>query len=150
MFFRVSRAKNFSRKHHNDPQSRGLRTGGEINVVFRTWGTFATCPARWNRAPLIYVSVLRTAREITVSFIPLTPPSPLRRGEEDAVNYFSNGPSYLSRDKTVERVSRPELRKRGVVPGQVLNEWDAKELAMCRRWREVFAGRPCRVSEWLL
>ncbi len=40
-------------------------------------------------------SRLRTAREITVSFTPLTPPSPLRRGEEDAVNYFSNGPYIL-------------------------------------------------------
>ena len=28
--------------------------------------------------------------------LPLTPPSPLRRGEGDAVNYFSNGPYHES------------------------------------------------------
>ena len=33
-------------------------TGEEKTVIFRTWGTFLTCPARWNRAPLISVSVL--------------------------------------------------------------------------------------------
>ena len=35
-----------------------LWTGAEITVVFRTWSTFLTCSARWNRAPLISVSVL--------------------------------------------------------------------------------------------
>ena len=36
----------------------GLLTGAEITVVFRTWSTFLTCSARWNRAPLISVPVL--------------------------------------------------------------------------------------------
>ena len=35
-----------------------VRTGAEITVVFRTWGMFLTCLARWNRAPLVSVSVL--------------------------------------------------------------------------------------------
>ena len=39
-------------------QPERVRTGAEITVVFWTWGTFITCPARWNRAPLISVSVL--------------------------------------------------------------------------------------------
>ena len=39
-----------------------IRTGAEITVVFWKWGTFITCPARWNRAPLISVSVLSDAR----------------------------------------------------------------------------------------
>ena len=29
-----------------------------MTVVFRKWSTFLTCSARWNRAPLISVSVL--------------------------------------------------------------------------------------------
>ena len=28
-----------------------LRTGEEITVVFRTWGTFSTCPARFFNVP---------------------------------------------------------------------------------------------------
>ena len=39
-----------------------LRTGGEITVVFRAWGTFVTCPARWNRAPLNSAAVLSENR----------------------------------------------------------------------------------------
>ena len=35
-----------------------VRTGAEITVFFRPWSTFLTCSARWNRAPLISVSVL--------------------------------------------------------------------------------------------
>ena len=43
------------------PLTTQLRTVGEITFVFRTWGTFVTCPARWKRAPLISVSVLSTS-----------------------------------------------------------------------------------------
>ena len=35
------------------------RPGAEIDVVFRTWSTFLTCSARWNRAPRISVPGLR-------------------------------------------------------------------------------------------
>ena len=44
-------------------------TGVEITVVFWTWGTFLTCPARWNRAPLISVSVL--IRSLILLVIPV-------------------------------------------------------------------------------
>ncbi len=55
---------------------------------------------------------LRTAREITVSFTPLTPPSPLRRGKEDAVNYFSNGPnSEVNRGGAKEIRRVPEISR---------------------------------------
>ncbi len=37
-------------------QKSSFRTG-ELTVVFRTWSTFLTCSARWNRAPLISVPV---------------------------------------------------------------------------------------------
>ena len=40
-----------------------VRTGAKITVVFRTWGTFLTCPARRNRAPLISVTVLSRSNE---------------------------------------------------------------------------------------
>ncbi len=35
-----------------------VRVGAEITIDFRTWSTFLTCSARWNRAPLISVAVL--------------------------------------------------------------------------------------------
>ena len=38
-----------------------VRTDAETTVIFRTWSTFLTCSARWNRAPLISVSILRFA-----------------------------------------------------------------------------------------
>ncbi len=44
-----------------------VRTGAEITVVFRTWSTFLTCSARWNRAPLISVSVLSVLLTVPAS-----------------------------------------------------------------------------------
>ncbi len=46
-----------------------VRSGVETTVVFRTWGTFLTCPARWNRAPLISVSVLTSIALIAMNLI---------------------------------------------------------------------------------
>src|SRR5216683_5192936 len=38
--------------------ARRVRAGAGITVVTRTWSTFSTCSARWNRAPLISAPVL--------------------------------------------------------------------------------------------
>ncbi len=39
-------------------RSLSFRAGARITVVARTWSTFSTCSARWNRAPLISAPVL--------------------------------------------------------------------------------------------
>ena len=49
------------------PDHIRLRTGAEITVVFRTWSTFSTCSARWNRAPLISVPVLSPGRKLQMT-----------------------------------------------------------------------------------
>ena len=46
--------------------SSAVRTSPEINFVFRTWGTIPSCQARWNRAPLISVSVLMSCVMILI------------------------------------------------------------------------------------
>ena len=43
----------------------------------------------------VYWCSVRTAREITVSFYTPHPALSPSRGEEDAVNYFSNGPKQI-------------------------------------------------------
>ena len=59
-----------------------LRTGAEITVVFRTWSTFLTCSARWNRAPLIPVSVLTALQGLLLLLL-----SSSLFADEEQVNY---------------------------------------------------------------